>query len=351
MTYTLNPEKIYADIINGKLNKPEAIEMLVSLIDESNDAQVRAECVEILERIASKTDRVFKTIENCLISDESPFVRSAAVKAIVQNYLKDDLSSLKWVIKNDKSPIVLKTIFDLFEKIDTQQIKLLKKELIKIIERFASVIGVIPEEVNFFLDLEALFAKDNKNYEIDLKAYKDYENLSNVKNGEPWLEIRNKRIVGLCLNFYNWRFIKNNPEYVDYLSNLMYLRLFLTSLKKLNINRDNIHQVPESIGSLTSLERLDLSRNNIQEVPESISMLSSLKTLNLSRNHIKNLPKSIGSLISLKSLDLSRNYLQNIPESIKNLESLTELRIDKNQIQTIPNSLKAFLNLLENFVD
>ncbi len=349
MREPFTPKQIYLDVKNGKLNKLEASELLISLIEGSNEAKTRKKCLEAFEKIELKTEKVFKIIENCLVSDENSLVRSVAAKAIIRNFLKNDLSSLKWAIQHEKSPIVLKTILDLFKNIDNQKYKFLNKEIQTWIENFASIIGVVPTEAEFILDLEALFAKDGENYEIDGTTYKYYQILTDNKNSKPWLEIKDKHIVGLSLNFYNWKFIKENPEYVDYLSRLIYRDLFLSSFKNLNITRNEIREVPESISSLNSLEWLDLSRNNIQEIPESISTLISLKKLNLSRNKIREVPESIGSLSLLERLDLRRNKIRKIPESIKNLNSLIELRIDNNKIQMIPNSLKTFLNSLEHF--
>ncbi len=349
MREPFTPERIHLDVKNGKLSKLEAAKLLISFIEESEDAEIRIKCIEILQNLKLDNDEVFKIFENCLVSDENPLVRSVAAKAIIRNFLKDDLSSLKWAIQHEKSPIVLKTILDLFKNINNQKYKFLNKEIQTWIENFASIIGVVPTEAEFILDLESLFAKDGENYEIDGTTYKYYQILTDNKNSKPWLEIKDKHIVGLSLNFYNWKFIKENPEYVDYLSRLIYQNLFLSSFKNLNIARNEIREVPESISSLHSLEWLDLSRNNIQEIPESIGSLISLKKLNLSRNKIREVPESIGSLSLLERLDLRRNKIRKIPESIKNLNSLIELRIDNNKIQTIPNSLKTFLNSLEHF--
>ncbi|MFX0187864.1 MAG: leucine-rich repeat domain-containing protein [Candidatus Hodarchaeota archaeon] len=340
-------ERIYSEVKHGKLNKSEAIELLISLIEGSNEAKVREKCLDVCKKLSLKTERIFKILENSLISDENPLVRSAAARAIFSNFLKDDLSSLKWAIQHEKSPIVLKTIFDFFKNINNQKFKFLNKELQKWVETFALTIGLVSDEAKFILDLEALFAKDGENYEINAETYNYYQSLTD--DGEPWLEIKNKHITGLSLNFYNWSFVKENPEYVDYLLSLVHLNLFLSALKKLNININRIREVPESIGLLMSLERLNLSRNKIRNLPKSIGSLCSLKTLDLSRNNIQEIPQSVFKLTSLKWLDLSHNDIQEIPESIVNLASLTILRLNRNNIKDIPDSIKPFLNSLEYF--
>ncbi|MFX1297652.1 MAG: leucine-rich repeat domain-containing protein [Promethearchaeota archaeon] len=325
MKEPFTPEKIYNDIKSGKSSKSEIIEVLISLIEGSNEPIVREKSIEVCEHLSLKTKKIFKILENSLISDESALVRSAAAKAIFNNFLEANLSSLKWAIQHDKSPIVMKTIFKLFKDDNNQNHKFIIKELDKWIDKFALALGLVTDEVKFILDLEALFAKNGGNYEINTETYKYYQILTD-KDGKPWFEIQNNHITGLTLNFYNWKFIKENPKYADYLSSLIYLNLFLSALKKINIDRTKIREVPESIGSLILLERLNLSRNNIKEIP-----------------------LSIFQLISLKWLDLSHNSIREIPESIINLRSLTKLKLNHNCIKEIPDSIKSFLNSLEYF--
>ncbi|MFX1393947.1 MAG: hypothetical protein ACFFAH_10270 [Promethearchaeota archaeon] len=325
MKEPFTPEKIYNDIKSGKSTKSEVIEVLISLIEGSNEPKAREKSIEVCERLSLKSKKIFKILENSLISDESALVRSAAAKAIFNNFPEADFSSLKWVIQHDKSPIVLKTIFILFKDNNNQNYKLIIKELDKWINKFALVIGLVPDEAKFILDLEALLAKNGKNYEINTETYKYYQTLTD-KEGKPWLEIRNNHIIGLTLNFYNWKFIRENPEYTEYLSSLIYLNLFLSAVKKLNIARIEIREIPESIESLTLLERLNLSRNNIKEIPLSICHLTSLKWL-----------------------DLSHNNIRNIPEPIINLRLLTKLKLNNNNIKEIPDSIETFFKSLEYF--
>jgi Leucine-rich repeat (LRR) protein len=57
------------------------------------------------------------------------------------------------------------------------------------------------------------------------------------------------------------------------------------------------------IGTLTNLEHLDLSRNELKYVPESIGNLKKLHTLNVKHcNELKSLPESIGGATGLKSV-------------------------------------------------
>ena len=390
MEAKLTPEKIRANLLNGELNKETAGDLLISLVEGSNNAKVRKESIETFEKIDLKTQKIFKILENCALSDESPLVRSAAVRSILLYFPKEGENSMRWVVQRDKSPIVLKSIFDVLDKCRNSRFELLKTDISNWIEKFVSEIGIVPEEARFILDLEALFANGRQKYEINLDIYDYCESIRNVKEGSPWLVIKNKRIEELNFNYFNWTFLKQVPDSYNSLSKLAYLDLFfaylkgsnfipdepaeipesigsLKSLKNLNLSRNKLKNIPESVGSLASLECLDLSHNELESVSKSIGLVKSLQFLNLSHNNIpyfphficslyglenlnlshnklQNVPESIGNLTLLKKLDLSQNNIQELPESIKNLKQLKSLRLSNNKIIKISNSLKSFLD-------
>jgi len=71
---------------------------------------------------------------------------------------------------------------------------------------------------------------------------------------------------------------------------------------KISAFNTKMTSLPENIGNLTSLKVLDLVRNQLTSLPESIGDLTSLRVLDLSRNKLISLPESIGNLVSLKEL-------------------------------------------------
>ena len=366
----LTPEKIYHDLTNGALNNEMASEMLISLIEGSDETKVRMKSIELLEKIDIKTEKIFRILENCLLSDESSLVRSVAAKVIILNFSKEGADSLRWVLQHDISPIVLKILFDFNDKFNDPRFELLKKDMSRWIENFGSEIGIVPEEVKFILDLETLFAKGKNNYEINIDIYEFCESIRNIKDDGSWLLIKNSHVEELSFNYFYWRFLKDVPGSYNSLAKLSYLELYftflkkidsrpnenlkipnsiglLTELKRLDLSRNKLKEIPDSIGTLISLEKLDLSRNKLKKLPDSIGLLKSLKKLDISRNNLQEVPETIGSLTLLKSLNLSRNLISEIPASIKSLKSLTELKLSNNNIQKIPKSIKSFLNSLQ----
>ena len=322
----LSPDKIYSNVENGKFSKAIAAELLISLIEGSDNPTIRAESINISEKLKIHDQKIFKILENSLLSDESPLVRKSAANFIGQFFLKKGSNTLIWVIQHDKSPLVIKVISDLNSKLNSARYKSLSKEINMYLAEIALSVGIVQNEAKFILDLEALFAQNETDYELELKSYEFYKKLKDNKLGESWLTIRNKRIESLSFNYYNWKYLKEIPSMFSSISELHDPMVYLNFLGKLALKSSEILKIPDSIARLTNLKQLNLSRNNI-----------------------KVFPKSILSLVHLKFLDISHNKITDIPVEIKNLNSLDVLRINHNDIRKIPNYLREFLLTLQDF--
>ena len=322
----LSPDKIYTNVENGKLSKALAAELLISLIEGSDNPTIRAESIKIFEELKIHDKKIFKILENSLLSDESPLVRKSAAKFIGQIFLKEGLNTLIWVVQHDKSPLVIAVISDLSSRLNSARFESLCKEIDIYLAEIALSIGIVQNEAKFILDLEAIFAQNETDYELALEAYQFYKKLKDNKLGESWLTIRNKHIESLSFNYYNWKYLKEIPSMFSSISKLQDPMVYLNFLGK-----------------------LALKSNIILKIPDSIALLTNLKKLNLSRNNIKVFPQSILSLSCLKYLDIGHNNISEIPVEIKNLNSLDILRINHNQIRKIPNYLREFLLTLQDF--
>ena len=176
MTEPSSPEIIYNGFLKGEINKEKAVELLVSLIERIEIAEIRVKSLALLKKINLKKPKLYNILENCLISDENALVRSKAVEVLINNYIDDSLNPIIWALDHDKSPLVIKAIFDNFETITSSRYNIIKKSLADWLEQFSSQIGISPLESIFFLDLEALFAKDKENYEMSPQIYKKFKN-------------------------------------------------------------------------------------------------------------------------------------------------------------------------------
>ncbi len=327
MREPLSPKIINKSFHVGELSKKKALELLLSLIESSDDAKIRSESIETLDKIGCTGNKIFKILENCLVSDENAIVRTSAVKGVIHNFIDNGLSLLEWVVEHDKSPLVLKIIFDYFKNSNNQEFKSIKHKLKHWSIKFSKNLGIIPEELRFFLDIEALIAKGKKNYEINPDSFKFFQNLSDVKGGEPWLVIRNKHVKILNFNYYNWKWVKENPDIVNSLYKLKYLDIYFNSINKYNFGYNQIQEIPESIGVLTHLKKLILRRSKLKNIPESLGRLNYLEVLDLSYNKFEEIPQIIGSLNSLKTLNFIHNKVLKVPNSLKSfLDSLKVFR-------------------------
>uniref|UniRef100_A0A6N2LS57 ADP-ribosyl cyclase/cyclic ADP-ribose hydrolase n=1 Tax=Salix viminalis TaxID=40686 RepID=A0A6N2LS57_SALVM len=131
--------------------------------------------------------------------------------------------------------------------------------------------------------------------------------------------------------------IRQPPASFFLLKNLKVLSF--NGCKRLTVNLTD--QVLPSLSGLCSLEELDLSACNLGEgaVPEDIGFLSSLRSLNLSKNNFVSLPKSINQLSRLEKLALKDcMMLESLPEVPLNVQNV---KLDGClRIKEIPDTIK-----------
>ena len=71
----------------------------------------------------------------------------------------------------------------------------------------------------------------------------------------------------------------------------------------------------ESFGLLIALQTLELENNQLSELPESFGQLIAVQTLGLEDNQLSGLPVSFGQLLALQRLGLVNNQLRELPAS------------------------------------
>ena len=146
--------------------------------------------------------------------------------------------------------------------------------------------------------------------------------------------------------------LTNIPKEIVQLTNLTYLNLGgnqltnipkeivqLTNLTALYLHSNQLGSLPKEIGQLTNLTELHLHSNQLRSLPKEIGQLTNLTSLNLSDNQLTSLPKEIGQLTNLTSLNLSDNQLTSLPKEIGQLTNLTELGLDWNLLTNLPKKI------------
>jgi Leucine-rich repeat (LRR) protein len=76
--------------------------------------------------------------------------------------------------------------------------------------------------------------------------------------------------------------------------------------------------------SSASVTHLNLWKQNLGSVPESVCNTTDLETLVLADNALTNVPSSIGNLKKLRMLDLGHNLLDEVPAALGDLDNLSD---------------------------
>ncbi|KAK5834164.1 probable disease resistance protein At4g27220 isoform X2 [Gossypium arboreum] len=118
-------------------------------------------------------------------------------------------------------------------------------------------------------------------------------------------------------------------------------------MEKVSLMENFISKIPPEMSPKSKkLTTLLLSGNSLEEIPESFfSHMHALKYLDLSRNPIKILPNSISNLENLTALLLSEcKNLEEVP-SLSKLLALKKLNLEKTKIKEVPQGMEFLVNL------
>ena len=383
----LTPNKIYDNHINNHLEKSTAFEQLASLIENSDDVDVRLESIKIISVLNIISDEAFRLLENLLISDNNEDVRIAAAEILRIHFIEKAFEPMKWALQYEISErcmyYIISSLITLVRSLgkrnDLDSRAILINEINKTphkefrigfqdLCRKRNIDTITNRELaEILLDSFIIFHLEkytNKQYSemVVLKNCKTHElnlNTSNLTELPPSIGFLNSlKKLSLWINR-----LKTIPNSIGSLSSLEYLNLRvnylrnlpnsignLKSLKELDLFANRLISLPPSIGELDSLETLILSKNELEYLPKSICSLPSLKVLDLSKNEIKSLPECIGLLSSLEILNLQQNNLRSLPDSIKKLTSLRILILSKNQLKDLPETLNSLNSLKELYL-
>ena len=122
----------------------------------------------------------------------------------------------------------------------------------------------------------------------------------------------------------------------------------LSNLKLLDMSGNAITEINENLlKGLSSMVELDLSKNKLKSIPESIQFLSYLEVLRVSNNQLLSIPEGLGALTRLKKLYLNENSLQFLPPNVfAKMVGLEEIYLYKNRLENIcDNRYSIFDNM------
>ncbi len=411
----LDPNIILCDLNKDLIDKEEAINQLSFIINKweinkpdrcnqedphHNPDNVKREAIKALLNIANMKNieeplnNHLKQILEEIICHKDPKLRSfilTNLTDLLPSYLEDALQIL---ITSEISHLNLKKVYYLL-KYQIQNKELLKRLLIRLSRAFR----VIPYEAGTLFELWSILTIKDHTIMFDEAAYYSlaFPTVQDLKEVGFGYVADDDHVVGLSLKGFGLQYL---PESIKDFKKLQYLEL----------QDNNISELPLWIGEMQFIINLNLKRNNISSLPSNISELRKKIKINLSQNpisriyeedfkkyyenyinssHIHENDAKVLSLISYifgKQLSMfwkeEADYLENkvnsfvldeggrvislilhdfnqskityFPEEIFNLEKLEKLEISKSytlnnyseNIQTLKNL--TYLNLKDN---
>lgn len=113
-----------------------------------------------------------------------------------------------------------------------------------------------------------------------------------------------------------------------------------THLQLLDLNQNDIEEIPINFYSMTSLTHLDIGNNFISDIPEEIKNLKNLSTLNISNCRFTMFPVNIFHLSQLKVLNISGLSLEQLPNDFGfHFQDLENLQLSFNRFQDFPKQI------------
>ena len=294
----LSPRKIYEQYERNEINNSIAFDHLISFVENSENEHIRQKAIEILDRIGIFDDKLFKILENILISDSNGKIRNVALNFLEKRFLNKVITPLKWAIKNENDYECLITIIKLLTKINSEESKLiLFNETKKIMK-------------TKYLNKEKKI--ENKKFKIVIKKLLKTKKFEFITHNELSLILINFITIANLTKQYPNVFYEISPE------NGLLNELELSDYLKYEVRgtpfgwKNNIKSVSEIIGLkyLKYLKKIDLSNNQIENIQELVN-LGNLTHLILANNKISELKnlEYIKKLPNLEYLDLRNNEI------------------------------------------
>jgi len=177
----LTPKAIYDDLKNGDLDKSFAIELLITLIDNSESIETRIESIRVLNKIPLNDNQTFKFLENLMISDLNENVRKITCEVLKNHYFEKVLVPISWMLEHEKSINCLLTGVSILAEINTNDSK-----------------SILIDKLN------SIYTKEYKYNLKDIFKIKDIESYTTQDLAE------------ILLNFYITSFLKAKYGFIHY---------------------------------------------------------------------------------------------------------------------------------------
>ena len=300
---------LITELLKDKLNKIEVKNIIPLLLENHDDIKTRIAAIKAIKHYDLISKEMYEIVENLAISDESPIVRSEAIKVIINCFINDGNSALKYLVENETSLFVIKKFRN---ELKLKSCEISRRLYYEFIRKYSDFYSVSTEEAEFLFDLDCI--KENEN------------------RGHFKTQIKKGHIIVLDLAGWNLKTVPNSIKALSY-------------LKKLNLWNNRLNNLPKSFGNISNLEELYLDWNNFKELPEiDWTKLKALKKLSLTNNpelHINNLSLNHELIQYLGKKYVNEGVKDKEVSALIGLELLTGHRIRKLENKTELNKLYA----------
>lgn len=113
----------------------------------------------------------------------------------------------------------------------------------------------------------------------------------------------------------------------------------------ISMRKHDLHHLPVELYQYTNLVSLDLSKNHIVELNDSITQLKKLERIDLERNKLDKFPLVFCRMPELKSINLGMNDVQNVPVCLEGIKKLENLYLYDNPITSLPKEISNIKSL------
>ncbi len=294
----LTPKKICEEVKKKVISKHDAFALLISLIENSDNEDIRLDSLKRLEKIGLFNEILFNIIESMLISDSNAKIRNTSAKLIQKKFLDNALEPLKWALRHETDYKCLITIIQSLEKINNIESKL-----------------VLFDETKKIMKIKYL----NKNKGIENKKFK--KTIKKFLKNKKFDKSTNQELAEILINFLTIHHLTKQYPNVYFEIELrcgLVNELDLSDYLEYEVKgtpfgwKNNISSITEisCIKYLKQLKKIDLSNNQIENIKE-LTQLQNLTHLVLKNNKIEekiNL-KYLKSFTNLQYLDLRDNNI------------------------------------------
>jgi Leucine-rich repeat (LRR) protein len=159
-------------------------------------------------------------------------------------------------------------------------------------------------------------------------------------------EMEEDRCVALALTSEDYLYhglIRHHTTAVK--QKILQLICRLRELKRLDLRRNKVGQLPSEFSALTQLEHLNLGSNYLGGVPEQLRALQQLKFLHLGNNDIVEIPNFVGDFANLEVLALHKNVRLKSIAALAPLKQLCALNLYTINLHRLPEFVFEFADL------